>query len=50
VLRNQIDRTYDARMDFTLSELERLNPATAGVGVLTPPDVDVEAYLIGQSI
>jgi hypothetical protein len=46
VLRNQIDRTYDARMDFSLSELQTLNPAHAGVGVTSPPDVDVEAYLL----
>jgi hypothetical protein len=37
-LRNQIDRTYDARMDFSLEELRRM-PAIA------PPDTDVEGYL-----
>jgi hypothetical protein len=37
-LRNQIDRTYDARMDFSLEELRRL-PALAA------PDTDIEGYL-----
>ena len=42
-LRNQIDRTYDAQMDFTLSELRV--PGT-GRGVAAPPDTDVRAYLV----
>ncbi len=50
VLRNQIDRTYDVRMDFNLTELQRLDPARAGVGAAAPPDVDVEAYLLTQSL
>jgi hypothetical protein len=37
-LRNQIDRTYDARMDFTLADLRRKAP---GSGVDEPPHVDV---------
>ncbi len=41
-LRNQIDRTYDARMDFTLEELGTPGP---GKGVPSPPDTDVRAYL-----
>ena len=44
-LRNQIDRTYEARMDFTLGELNTPGP---GKGVATPPDVDVRAYLQNQ--
>jgi hypothetical protein len=42
-LRNQIDRTYDARMDFSLDELE----AGRG-GVTAPPDTDVAAFLQAQ--
>ncbi len=38
-LRNQIDRTYDARMDFTVRQLE---DAVPGSGVDTAPDVDVK--------
>ena len=41
-LRNQIDRTYDARMDFTPDELKTPGP---GKGVAFPPDTDVRAYL-----
>ena len=41
-LRNQIDRTYEARMDFTLDELGEPGP---GKGVDAPPDTDVLAYL-----
>ncbi len=44
-LRNQIDRTYEARMDFTLAELRTPGP---GKGVARPPDTDVRAYLLGQ--
>ena len=46
-LRNQIDRTYEARMDFTLDELREPGP---GKGVETPPDTDVRGYLtsLGQ--
>ncbi|MGC9954708.1 MAG: hypothetical protein ABSD21_10565 [Rhizomicrobium sp.] len=43
-LRNQINRTYDARMDFTLDELKAPGP---GKGVPFPPDTDVRTYLEG---
>lgn len=42
-LRNQTDRTYDARMDFTLDELETPGP---GKGVPSPPDIDARGYLL----
>lgn len=38
-LRNQVDRTYEARMDFTAKDLEGKAP---GSGTDTPPDVDVK--------
>jgi hypothetical protein len=42
-LRNQIDRTYEARMDFSLGELE------AGVPGSGPkPDTDTREFLLGQ--
>lgn len=41
-LRNQIERTYDARMDFTLAELQQPGP---GKGVGAAPDIDVRRYL-----
>ncbi len=42
-LRNQIDRTYEARMDFSLDELE------AGRGdVAMPPDTDTRSYLVKE--
>ena len=41
-LRNQIDRTYDARMDFTVRALE---DKAYGSGVDTAPDVDVKAVI-----
>lgn len=41
-LRNQVDRTYDARMDFTVQDLEKMVP---GTGVDTPPDVDVKRVI-----
>jgi len=44
-LRNQIDRTYEARMDFTLAELKEPGP---GKGVAAPPDVDVRGYLLAE--
>ena len=44
-LRNQIDRTYDARMDFSLGELREGGP---GKGVPTPPDTDARAYLLSM--
>ncbi len=42
-LRNQIDRTYEARMDFGLDELE----AGRG-GVAEPPDTDTRSYLVKE--
>lgn len=42
-LRNQIDRTYDARMDFTLAELKTPGP---GKGVPAAPDTDVRTFLV----
>lgn len=41
-LRNQIERTYDARMDFTRFELVK---KPAGSGVDQAPNVDLRAYL-----
>ena len=43
-LRNQLERSYEARMDHSLSELAQ--PGGEGKGVATPPDVDVRAFLI----
>lgn len=45
-LRNQIDRTYDAQMDFTLDELRTPGP---GKGVASPPDIDARAYLLSAA-
>jgi hypothetical protein len=42
-LRNQIDRTYEAEMDFDLDALRTPGP---GKGIATPPDIDVRAYLV----
>jgi hypothetical protein len=44
-LRNQIDRTYEARMDWSLPELQQGGP---GIGVQQPPDIDARAYLVAQ--
>jgi formylglycine-generating enzyme required for sulfatase activity len=44
-LRNQIDRTYDARMDFSLADLQTPGP---GKGVPNPPDTDARAYLVSM--
>jgi hypothetical protein len=41
-LRNQIDRTYETRMDFTVKDLEA---QVVGSGVDTPPDVNVKAVI-----
>jgi len=38
-LRNQIERSYDARMDFTLEDLQQQK------AVIPPPDTDVAGYL-----
>lgn len=45
-LRNQIDRTYDTRMDFTLDELKTPGP---GKGVATPPEIDIRSWLVMQA-
>ena len=42
MLRNQIDRPYEDRMDFTREELLAPGP---GKGVDAPPDIDVVGYL-----
>lgn len=39
-LRNQIDRTYDERMDFSLAELR-----AEGHGATVPPDTDTQGFL-----
>jgi len=39
-LRNQIDRTYDARMDYSLDELRK-----PGKGAAFAPDTDIRGYL-----
>jgi hypothetical protein len=44
-LRNQIDRTYEARMDWSLANLQS---GDARIGVSQPPDTDTRAYLAGQ--
>jgi hypothetical protein len=44
-LRNQIDRTYDARMDFGLDELKTPGP---GKGVPNPPETDLRSWLAAQ--
>ncbi len=41
-LRNQIERRYDQRMDFSLVELTGPKP---GAGVAQPPDVDLVKFL-----
>lgn len=41
-IRNQIERRYDAKMDFSLPELTGPLP---GVGVANPPDTDIAAFL-----
>lgn len=41
-LRNQIDRTYDARMNFSVQELLRAVPNS---GADKAPDIDTRAYL-----
>ncbi len=41
-LRNQLERTYDAQMGFSLAAL---NAHVAGSGVAAPPDTDVRTYL-----
>ena len=45
-LRNQPDRTYDARMGFSLADLRR---AGAGTGIDQPPGIDVLALLAADA-
>jgi len=42
-LRNQIDRTYDVEMDFSLDELDEDGP---GHGLARAPDIDARGYLM----
>lgn len=42
-LRNQPDRRYDARMDYSLDEIT--GPMPGGGGIATPPDIDIVGYL-----
>lgn len=42
-LRNQHERNYEARMDYSLSELT--GPMPGGVGTASPPDIDIVGYL-----
>jgi hypothetical protein len=44
-LRNQLDRAYEARMDFSLDELKAPGP---GKGVPEAPDTDVRRFLVNQ--
>lgn len=44
-LRNQWERRYDARMDYSL---EQLTGPLPGVGIAAPPDVDIVSYLKSQ--
>jgi formylglycine-generating enzyme required for sulfatase activity len=44
-LRNQIDRTYDAQMNFSLPELKEPGP---GKGVMSPPETDARGYLVSM--
>jgi len=41
-LRNQLERTYDVHMGFSLDELTGPKP---GAGVANPPDIDIVKYL-----
>jgi hypothetical protein len=44
-LRNQLDRTYEARMDWSLGDLQSGGPT---IGVSSAPDIDTAAYLAAQ--
>ena len=43
-LRNQIDRTYEAKMDWSLADLQS---GDSRIGAAEPPDTDTRAFLIG---
>ncbi len=45
-LRNQVERRYEDRTDFTVDELASPRP---GNGVVEPPDIDVAGYLRSRS-
>lgn len=45
-LRNQLDRTYEARMDFTLAELKTPGP---GKGVPAAPETDIRTWLVREA-
>lgn len=44
-LRNQLDRSYEARMDFPLRELEAGRGGVAAAAVAAPPDTDSATFL-----
>jgi hypothetical protein len=44
-LRNQIDRSYEVRMDWSLADLQS---GDSRIGVVQPPDTDTRAYLLAQ--
>jgi len=44
-LRYQWERRYDARMDYSLDELNGPKP---GAGIAQPPDVDIVRFLMSQ--
>ncbi|MES1990806.1 MAG: hypothetical protein V4441_07635 [Pseudomonadota bacterium] len=48
-LRNQIDRTYDVEMSYSVDQLER-GPygLQSGRGVETPPEIDIRSWLLAQ--
>lgn len=48
-LRNQAQRTYDVRMDFTVDQLKppmSAPPEHGGLGVEAPADADIRAYIL----
>ncbi|WII73747.1 hypothetical protein QJS83_07640 [Bdellovibrio sp. 22V] len=45
-MRYQYERKYDARMDYSVYELT--GPLPGGVGIATPPDIDIVGYLKSQ--
>ena len=56
-LRNQTDRTYEARMDWSLEDLQRGGRSVRDsgsdqnniIGVASPPDTDTRGYLLAQT-
>ncbi|MGV6801398.1 MAG: hypothetical protein ACWA5L_05695 [bacterium] len=48
-LRNQVERTYDQKMGFTLEEIkspDEAAPDDGGLGVAMPPDIHLKKYLL----